>query len=135
MFTFDMTTHLRYDIVAPRGPITRQLPPLDELRLGPSVSWLLGGILKMQADLASHLIAPLALQLTGPAAANILISNEAGIITVRPPRSSDKPAATLTSTTADFLAWSTTRLPWRAVVTVTGDHKVAGEFLDAINLT
>jgi uncharacterized protein (TIGR03083 family) len=76
MFTFDMTTHLRYDIVAPRGPITRQLPPLDELRLGPSVSWLLGGIPKMQADLASHLIAPMALQLTGPAAANILISNE-----------------------------------------------------------
>lgn len=39
MFTFDMTTHLRYDILAPRGPINRQLPPLDEARLGPSVSW------------------------------------------------------------------------------------------------
>jgi hypothetical protein len=134
MFTFDMTTHLRYDILAPRGPITRQLPPLDEVRLGPSVSWLLGGIPKMQADLASQLIAPLALRLTGPAAANILISTEASIITVNPPRSSDKPAATLTSTTADFLAWSTTRLPWRAVVTVAGDDRVAGEFLDAVNL-
>jgi uncharacterized protein (TIGR03083 family) len=134
MFTFDMTTHLRYDILAPRGPITRQLPPLDEIRLGPSISWLLGGIPKMQADLASHLIAPLALRLTGPAAANILMSTEAGIITVNPLLSSDKPAATLTSTTADFLAWSTTRLPWRALVAVAGDDKVAGEFLDAINL-
>jgi hypothetical protein len=74
------------------------------------------------------------LRLTGPAAANILISAEAGIITVNPLRSSDKPAATLTSTTADFLAWSTTRLPWRAPVAVAGDDKVAGEFLDAINL-
>jgi uncharacterized protein (TIGR03083 family) len=55
MFTFDMTTHLRCDILAPRGPITRQLPPLDEVRLGPSVSWLLGGIPKMQAGLARHL--------------------------------------------------------------------------------
>jgi hypothetical protein len=98
------------------------------------MSWLLGGIPKMQADLASHLIAPLALRLTGPAAANILISTEAGIISVNPLRPSDKPAATLTSTTADFLAWSTTRLPWRALVAVAGDHKVAGEFLDAINL-
>src|SRR6201998_424832 len=134
MFTFDMTTHLRYDILAPRGPIDRQLPTLDEPRLGPSVSWLLGGIPKMQADLASHLIAPLALRLTGPAAANILISAEAGIITVNTFRSSDKAAATLTSTTADFLGWSTTRLPWRALVDVAGDDKVAGEFLDAINL-
>jgi uncharacterized protein (TIGR03083 family) len=134
MFTFDMTTHLRYDILAPRGPITRQLPPLDEVRLGPSVSWLLGGIPKMQPDLASHLIAPLALRLTGPAAGNILISTEAGTITVKPLLSSDQPAATLTSTTPDFLAWSTTRLPWRALVAVDGDPNVAGEFLDAINL-
>jgi uncharacterized protein (TIGR03083 family) len=66
MFVFDMTTHLRYDILAPRGPITRQLPPLDETRLGPSVSWLLGGIPQMQHDLARHLTAPLALRLTGP---------------------------------------------------------------------
>ena len=29
MFTFDMTTHLRDDILAPRGPITRDLAPLD----------------------------------------------------------------------------------------------------------
>lgn len=27
MFTFDMTTHLRYDILSPRGPITRDLRP------------------------------------------------------------------------------------------------------------
>src|SRR6201998_560345 len=134
MFTFDMTTHLRYDILSPRGPITRALPPPDDVRLAPSVSWLLGGIPKMQADLASHLIAPLALRLTGPAAANILISTEASIITVTPLRPSDKPTATLTSTTADFLGWSTTRLPWRALVDVAGDDKVAGEFLDAINL-
>lgn len=42
MFTFYMTVHLRYDILAPRGPITRDLPLLDETRLSPSVAWLLG---------------------------------------------------------------------------------------------
>ncbi len=134
MFTFDMTTHLRYDILAPRGPITRQLPPLDEVCLGPSVSWLLGGIPKMQADGASHLIAPLALRLTGPAATNVLLSTEAGVITVNPRLPSDQPAATVTSTTADFLAWSTRCLPWSALVAVDGDQNVAGEFLDALNL-
>jgi hypothetical protein len=43
-------------------------------------------------------------------------------------------AATLTSTTADFLAWSTTRLPWRERVSIDGDSAVAAAFLDALNL-
>jgi uncharacterized protein (TIGR03083 family) len=135
MFTFDMTTHLHYDILGPRGPITRQLPPLDETRLGPSVSWLLGGIAHMQPDLARHLTAPLGLRLTGPGATEVLISAEAGAITVQPTLSAaDKAAATLTSTTTDFLAWSTTRLPWRDLVSIDGDRSAAAEFLDALNL-
>lgn len=134
MFTFDMTTHLRYDILAPRGPINRALPPLDEARLGPSVSWLLGGIPKMQPSLASQLTAPLALHLTGPGAPRVLISADAGTIVVNPLRSADHPAAALTSTTTDFLGWSTTRLPWRPLVTIEGDQSAAATFLDAINL-
>ena len=135
MFTFDMTTHLRYDILAPRGPITRELPPLDDVRLTPSVSWLLGGIPKMQPTLAGHLTAPLALRLTGPAAQEVLISPDADAITVRPLDSAaDKAAATLTSTSEDFLAWSTTRLPWRQLVSIEGDRTVAADFLDALNL-
>src|SRR6201995_836479 len=89
MFTFDMTTHLWYDILAPRGPIDRQLPTLDEARLGPAVSWLLGGIPKMQPNLAGHLTAPLALPLTGPGARNVLIRAQAGVISVDPLRSPD----------------------------------------------
>jgi len=51
MFTFDLTTHLRYDILTPRGPVDRHLPPLGEAQLVPAVSCLLGGIPKMQPDL------------------------------------------------------------------------------------
>ncbi len=134
MFTFDMTTHLRYDILAPRGPINRQLPPLDETRLGPSVSWLLGGIAKMQPNLAGHLTEPLALHLTGPGARDVVIRAQAGTIFVDPLHSSDEAAATLTSTTGDFLAWSTARLPWRTLVTIAGDQSAGTTFLDAINL-
>ena len=134
MFVFDMTTHLRYDILAPRGPINRQLPPLDDTRLQPSAAWLLGGIPTMQPDLARHLTAPVALRLTGPGATDVLIGSENGAITLEPLRSTDQPEATLTSTTADLPAWSTTRLSWRTLVTVDGDRRVATEFLDALNL-
>ncbi|WP_162899202.1 maleylpyruvate isomerase family mycothiol-dependent enzyme [Mycobacterium shigaense] len=51
MFTFDLTTHLHFDVLAPRGPVP--LPhALDDVRLVPSVAWLLGGIPQMQPDLA-----------------------------------------------------------------------------------
>ena len=135
MFTFDMTTHLRYDILAPRGPITRELPPLDDARLGPAVSWLLGGIPKMQPGLGAHLTAPLALRLTGPAAQEVLISADANAITVQPFASARiTAAATLTTTSENFLAWSTKRLPWRDLLLIDGDQAVAAEFLDALNL-
>ncbi|MET0699098.1 MAG: maleylpyruvate isomerase N-terminal domain-containing protein [Mycobacterium sp.] len=118
MFTFDMATHLRYDILAPRGPIRRDLPALDEAQLGPAVAWLLGGIPKMQPDLIRAVSAPLALTLTGPAGQEVVISADHGVIAVLPAheRTVDV-AATITSTTTDFLAWSTGRLNWRSVVT------------------
>ena len=42
--------------------------------------------------------------------------------------------ANVTSSTADFLAWSTTRLPWRQLVKVDGDEAAAADFFDALNL-
>jgi hypothetical protein len=135
MFTFDITTHLRYDVLSPRGPIARALPPPDEARLAPSMSWLLGGIPQMQPMLVRDLTAPLALRLTGPAAQEVLISANGETIGVEPLDSAANNAvATLTSTSADFLAWSTTRLPWRQLVAIEGDSAVAAAFLDALNL-
>jgi uncharacterized protein (TIGR03083 family) len=136
MFTFDLTTHLRYDILAPRGPIARDLPPLDEIRLGPAVAWLLGGIPKMQPDLVHAVTAPLALTLIGPAGRDVVIDAENGHIVVTPAHSrSTEVAAVITSATSDFLAWSTGRLNWRSVVSIDGDHGAAQTFLTALNLT
>jgi uncharacterized protein (TIGR03083 family) len=135
MFTFDLTTHLRYDILAPRGPVKTDVPPLGEAQLGSAVSWLLGGIPKMQPGLPRHIPAPLALNLTGPAATQVMIGVEGGAITVVPlAQSSHQPSATLTSSTPDFLAWSTKRLPWGPLVSVDGDRSAAQRFLDALNL-
>lgn len=97
MFVFDMTTDLHYDTLAPRGPINRQLSPLDHTGLEPSVTSLLDGIPMMQPDLACHLTASVALRFTGPGATDVLIRNENGAITMEPVRSTDQPAATLTS--------------------------------------
>jgi uncharacterized protein (TIGR03083 family) len=136
MFTFDFTTHLRFDILAPRGPVTRTMEPLGEAILGPAVSWLLGGIPKMQGELWRHLDGPLGLLLTGPAATSVILSpiDKAIVIT---PRDTDAtpPLATVSSSTSDFLAWSTTRLPWRDAVKVEGDEAAAANFFDALNLT
>jgi uncharacterized protein (TIGR03083 family) len=135
MFTFDMTAHLRYDVLKPRGPIDHDLPTLDEAVLGPSVSWLLGGLPKMQPELPQSISAPIALRLTGPAAAHVVISVVDGAISVRPQTDAGHDAAaTVTSSTSDFLAWSTKRLPWEPLVKIDGERDAAQRFLNAINL-
>jgi uncharacterized protein (TIGR03083 family) len=135
MFTFDLTTHLRCDILAPRGPVDRHLPPLGEAQLGPAVSWLLGGIPKMKPDLPQHICAPLALNLTGPAARQVMISVNGDAISVAPQPETDLAAiATMTSSTSDFLAWSTKRLPWEPLVSIDGNTSAARRFLTALNL-
>jgi uncharacterized protein (TIGR03083 family) len=135
MFTFDITTHLRYDILRPRGPIDFGARPLDERQLGPAVSWLLAGIPRMQRNLPKEFAGPLHLQLTGPAGTRVAISSDGASITVTPSTDSNlEPRAVLTLSTDDFLAWSTKRLPWQQLVSVEGDPDEAARFLDAINL-
>jgi uncharacterized protein (TIGR03083 family) len=135
MFTFDITTHLHYDILAPRGPIELPHPLLDEVRLMPAIEWLLGGISQMQPGLAQHLCSPISLQLNGPGAQHVLLTPGDSTPIVTPKTDSSVHAATtVTSTTEDFLAWSTQRLPWPDLVHIDGDHHIAAEFLNALNL-
>ena len=135
MFTFDITTHVRYDIVKPRGPIEVNLRRLDERQLGPAVSWLLAGIPRMQRKLPQEFAGPLGLDLTGPAGTRVTISSDGAAITVTPGTDSDlEPRAVITSSTDDFLAWSTRRPPWQQLVSVDGDRDEAARFLNALNL-
>jgi hypothetical protein len=84
MFTFDITTHVRYDMVKPRGPIEVTLRRLDDRQLGPAVSWLLAGIPRMQRKLRREFAGPLGLDLTGPAGTRVTISSDGAAITVTP---------------------------------------------------
>jgi uncharacterized protein (TIGR03083 family) len=133
MFSFDIATHLRYDILRPRGPIPSSLPALDDTQLVPAVSWLIGGLPQMQPGLGQFLLAPITLQLNGSGGRDVVLSSEAGVLSAGDPADAAV-VTTVTSTAADFLAWSTQRLPWPAVVHVDGDEQVARQFLNALNL-
>ncbi|MDQ1532410.1 MAG: hypothetical protein QOF28_171, partial [Actinomycetota bacterium] len=43
-FLFDTYCHLRNDILKPNGPIDRPEPPRDEMRLQPTIEWMLAGL-------------------------------------------------------------------------------------------
>jgi len=135
MFAFDIATHLHYDILAPRGPIQLPHPPMDEVLLVPAVEWLLGGISQMQPGLADHLHGSILLRLNGPGGRDVILTPGDSTPIVTPQvETSVQAAAIATSSTADFLAWSTQRLPWSNLVHIDGDEHIAAEFLNAVNL-
>ena len=135
MFSFDFYTHLRWDILAPRGPLTgHDVPEPDEVRLKPAVGWLLAGIPRMQAGIRDSLAKPVTLVLTGPGGGAWQLDPGAALIAVTPADPDIPAAARIESTTHAFTAWATTRLPWRDNATVTGDGQIAATFLDALNL-
>ena len=89
----------------------------------------------MQRKLPREFAGPLCLDLTGPAGTRVAISSDGAAITVMPSTDSNlEPQAIITSSTGDFLAWSTKRLPWQQLVSVEGGRDEAARFLDAINL-
>src|SRR5437764_945183 len=49
-FLFDGYTHLRNDILTPNGSIDRAQPPRDEMRLRPTIEWMIAGLPWMCAD-------------------------------------------------------------------------------------
>lgn len=135
MFAFDFYTHLRWDILAPRGPLTgHDAPKPDEVRLRPAVGWLLAGIPKMQAGIRDSLAKPVTLVLTGPGGGAWQLDPSTELIAVTPTDPDNPAAARIESTTHSFTAWASTRLPWREYVTATGDERTAATFLDALNL-
>jgi uncharacterized protein (TIGR03083 family) len=125
-FAFDHYTHLRVDILEPTGPIDRPELPRDELRLEPTIDWMLAGLPQMCADaLAKVATAPVRLELSGPGAKSLTIGGDDG----------DTPAATIRSSTHDFVVWGTQRRSWRDLdVTLEGDTDLAAAVADNINI-
>ena len=135
-FLFDGYTHLRNDILTPNGSIDRPQPPRDEMRLRPTIEWMIAGLPWMCADaLAGVVDRPLVLTLDGPGGGTWTIApgGDEGRVTVSENASTDA-AATVRGTDHDFVIWGTRRAPWRDFVKVEGDDAYAARVLDAIKI-
>jgi uncharacterized protein (TIGR03083 family) len=135
-FAFDAYCHLRHDIVAPGGPIERDLPPADDLRLLGGIEWMMFGLPQMcEAPLGPVLRAPMAFEFTGPGASTYVISpNAEGPAGVTEIDGASAAVATVTSSAHDFVSWGTQRSNWREQSTVSGDTEMAAAVLDVVNV-
>ena len=133
-YAFDHYCHLRIDLLAPHGPIERDVPAADDALVGPAVGWMLTGIPQMQPGLERELGGRLRLQLTGPGGGEWDLAPVDDRIVVEPVVDPVDADATVSSTAHDFVLWGTVRTPWRELCTVSGDESIAATFLDALNI-
>jgi len=134
-FLFDNYCHLRNDILKPNGPIDRSQPPRDEMRLAPTIEWMLAGLPWMCADALTFVDRPITLVLAGVGGGTWSIGpgGDAGRVLVRQGAAADS-VATVSSDTHDFVIWGTQRRPWRTFTTIDGDAAYAGRILDVIKI-
>jgi hypothetical protein len=125
-FAFDHYCHLHVDILKPTGPIDRPAPPSDELRLAPTIEWMLAGLPQMcEEALAKVVTAPVRIDITGPGARSLVLGGEGD----------GDVAATIRSSSHDFVIWGTQRRPWREFdVTIDGDAELGAAVADNINV-
>lgn len=134
-FAFDGYCHLRVDLLAPTGPLTRAVPPATADHLTATLGWMLAGIPQMQPGLERSLTAAIRLTLTGPGGSSWVLAPSAERIEIlADPSGEVATAATVTSDGHAFVMWGTTRAPWREHAQVDGDAAVASAFLDALNI-
>jgi hypothetical protein len=132
-FAFDHYCHLRIDLLAPHGPLERNVPEADDALVGPAVGWMMTGLPKMQPGLAESLTGSIVLRLTGPGGGSFTLKRDGGEIVVHAGALRD-PDAVVISTAHDFVVWGTTRAPWRNHCTIEGSNEVTETFLDALNI-
>ena len=131
---FDHYTHIRIDLLQPLGPIDRPAPPSDELRLVPTIGWMLAGLPQMCGDRLAWLDAPVGLVLEGPGGGEHHLEPRAGGVAVCDGLPPDR-VATIRSSTADFVVWGTKRRDWRTLeLRIQGNAATAAKVLDAIDV-
>ncbi len=134
-FAFDHFCHLRNDILNPGGPIEREIPPSDELRVDATIEWLIAGLPQMSADAMRNAVTkPIGLRLLGEGGGEWTITpaDGDGLVHVTEGVNAD---TVITSEATEFVIWGTQRRPWRERKTTReGDAAYAADVMDAINL-
>ena len=96
-YSFDHYTHIRADLFSPRGPLTADPPPSDDLRLGSALDWVEAALPQQNAGVAGA--CTLEIRVTGTGARSISFGHGPARATV----SSDGPA---------LIRWITQRGTW-----------------------
>src|ERR1039458_1491833 len=110
-FSFDHYTHIRADLFAPRGPLTDQPPPSDELRLTPALDWIEAALPQQNAGLFGSLTGTIEIAVCGPGARTIRLG-------------SGEPMAHISSDAPSFVRWVTQRATWQELgVHAAGDER------------
>jgi uncharacterized protein (TIGR03083 family) len=126
-YAFDHYTHIRADLLAPRGPLRASPPPSDELRMGPTVAWILAALPQQCAAALTGLTGPVELLLTGPGGGLFVLFPRGAV------RSGDAAridtVASITCSTSDLVWWSTRRASWSDVDVHTAGEPAALEVL------
>ncbi|HUC25103.1 MAG TPA: maleylpyruvate isomerase family mycothiol-dependent enzyme [Streptosporangiaceae bacterium] len=108
-YVFDHYTHIRADLFAPRGPLTGEPPPSDELRVVPILDWIEAALPQQNRSAVSE--CTLELRVTGTGARQIKFGT-------------GQPMATISSDAAALVRWITRRHDWADLdVDVAGDEQ------------
>lgn len=131
-FAFDLYCHLHVDLLAPSGPVSRELPEITDELLAPGIGWMLAGLPQMCPPVAAVLDRPLGLVLTGPGGGSWTMQPGTPLVTVE--RGVPDAATIVSSPATQFVLWGTQRADWRSSSTVQGDEVYAAGVLDAMNI-
>jgi uncharacterized protein (TIGR03083 family) len=82
-FCFDHYTHIRADLFAPRGPLPGPVPPSDELRLAPALTWIEAALPQQNAAILDEVAGAVDIVITGTAARTIRVGDPAGATSAR----------------------------------------------------
>ena len=132
---FNVFCHLRFDMLAPHGPLPFTVAaPTDEL-VAPAVEFMLAGLPQMQGpELDATVSEPVVLDLTAPGATTATVLPADGPNRRLSVVAGSHGATRIQSSAVDFIAWGTTRKPWRDYCEITGDASAATPFLDCLNI-
>ncbi|OBH56782.1 pantothenate synthetase [Mycobacterium sp. E2479] len=99
-FVFESFIHVRYDLFPPDGPLQGEAPPVDELRLAPTLDWIEAALPQQNVRLLNDLPASVEVSLDGLCGRTLHIGERPEV------------AARITTDSQVFVRWVTQRGTW-----------------------
>ena len=102
-FVFESFIHTRYDLFPPDGPLEGDPPPVDELRLAPTLDWIEAALPQQNANLLNDLPTGVEINLDGLCGRTLHIGGHSDV------------AARVTTDSQAFVRWVTQRGGWEGL--------------------